>query len=366
MKINKNNYQAYILDYYEGNLSEEQAAMLISFLEKHPGLKEEFDEFEIIKLDNNKENIKFGEKELLKKQPAMKVAYEQISDANYEEFFSAHIDVELSASRAAELESYMEKNPDRAKEFLKWKQIKLKPDLSVFFPNKSILKRHSIGIARKLWYSISAAAAVLILAGLFFMNDLIPDRQVQYVDKTIEEKQPVIDVEEEKIHQAETRPVIADHQPEKPVKKHETPPAGHHDDIKEEIEIRPLNASFLASLPPSRIDFQDEPHNFLVKEQTPLYVAAPKISEDYYYDEYTTMPQLALAEFEKRSGVNITSFVPENLSFWDFAGTGLAAISHITGNTLTLEQGRNEKGKITHLAIGDNFEISRGSTLSQD
>ena len=48
--INKNNYEAFFLDYYEGNLTTEQVAELLLFIEQHPEHKEEFESFENISL----------------------------------------------------------------------------------------------------------------------------------------------------------------------------------------------------------------------------------------------------------------------------------------------------------------------------
>lgn len=53
MNINSHNYEAFFLDYHEGNLSPQQVADLLLFLEQHPGLKQDFDSFENIRLDND-------------------------------------------------------------------------------------------------------------------------------------------------------------------------------------------------------------------------------------------------------------------------------------------------------------------------
>ena len=48
-KINIFNYEAYYLDYLEGNISEEDAAVLLDFLDKHPELKMEDEELPVFK-----------------------------------------------------------------------------------------------------------------------------------------------------------------------------------------------------------------------------------------------------------------------------------------------------------------------------
>ncbi len=65
MDINRNNYEAYFLDYRENNLTPGQVAELLVFLEQNPDLKEEFESFESFSLfliktsgSNDKENLK--------------------------------------------------------------------------------------------------------------------------------------------------------------------------------------------------------------------------------------------------------------------------------------------------------------------
>ncbi|NNM16054.1 MAG: hypothetical protein HKO56_05300 [Bacteroidia bacterium] len=65
MKINKHNYEAFFIDFFDKNLNEEDTAMLFSFLDENPDLKAEFDAFEMLTLEpetsltyNNKADLK--------------------------------------------------------------------------------------------------------------------------------------------------------------------------------------------------------------------------------------------------------------------------------------------------------------------
>lgn len=429
MNIDRNNYQAFILDYYEGNLSEEQAAILMSFLEKHPGLKEEFDEFEIIKLQEKSDNLKFNEKgllkkpepeyslpvtaenfelfciaelegllsdeevaaldrfisqnpsfertrklynfalaepdnkvtykgkESLKKEPVMTVAYKQITDENYEEFFSAYIDDALPVRQTEQLEAFLKDNPERSKEFSQWKKTKLTPDLSVVFPNKTALKKHQVGVVRKVWYSISAAAVVLIIASLFFMTELKLDNDLQYVDTTTPTTKPA----EETVEPAKETPVIAEYQPEEVMIRKTEPEVSKtikQEAIEEPFKVKPINTSLLAALPPRQITPTDEPSMLLAYQQSVQneFPASQHVSTGSRDDDYTSITQLALAEFQNVSGLDV---IPERFSLGDVAGAGLAAISRLTGRPLTVQKERNEEGNITYFAIGDSFKISR-------
>ena len=66
MQINRENYEAYFIDYLEGNLDELLVDDFIEFIKLNPDLKEELDLFE--SLEAIPENIAFENKEGLYKE----------------------------------------------------------------------------------------------------------------------------------------------------------------------------------------------------------------------------------------------------------------------------------------------------------
>ncbi|MFI5170993.1 MAG: hypothetical protein ACHQFW_01305 [Chitinophagales bacterium] len=72
MKINLNNYEEWMIDYIEGNLSEVQKKELMEFLEFHPELKNDLELFGQTRITPDK-NIVFGDKEILKRTVETKV-----------------------------------------------------------------------------------------------------------------------------------------------------------------------------------------------------------------------------------------------------------------------------------------------------
>jgi hypothetical protein len=66
MNINKDNYEAYFLDYFEGNLSTAEVEELFAFMELHPEVKNEFEGFEMITVATDQATV-FEDKDLLKK-----------------------------------------------------------------------------------------------------------------------------------------------------------------------------------------------------------------------------------------------------------------------------------------------------------
>ena len=86
MKINRNNYEIFFLDYHEGNLDAAKLEELLIFVENNPDLKEEFENFEEISIPID-ESIKFDLKKSLKKTSFINT--KNINEENYEKFFIA-------------------------------------------------------------------------------------------------------------------------------------------------------------------------------------------------------------------------------------------------------------------------------------
>ena len=101
MSINKTNYEAFFLDYHEGNLSPQQVADLLLFVEQHPELKEEFESFENFVLEDLS-SIEFENKSNLKKQ---------ITLENKEEYFIRSVENTLNVTEKDLLNNFIKQHP---------------------------------------------------------------------------------------------------------------------------------------------------------------------------------------------------------------------------------------------------------------
>jgi hypothetical protein len=166
MKINRNNYEVFFIDFYDGKLTEAQQFEMELFLERHPDLKMEFDEFENITVDPAK--ISFSQKRALIKPEIVEVA--GIHEDNYEENFIAWYENDLISEEKASLLSFIKANPHLEKEFQSHKSLLLKKE-NVVFEDKEVLKKKVyIGY---YWYGV-AAALLIFLAVSFFLNQNKP------------------------------------------------------------------------------------------------------------------------------------------------------------------------------------------------
>lgn len=149
------NYEAFYLDFLEGNLNEEDTALLFQFLEKHPELKVDLDEFEGLTFEENTADLTSFKASL--KQPDL--VADSINNDNFETFAIAALEGQLSANQQQAFEAYVASNPSVAEEWKLTQALVLEPDTTIVFADKEGLKRKK---AIVLWPYIAAAASILI------------------------------------------------------------------------------------------------------------------------------------------------------------------------------------------------------------
>jgi anti-sigma factor RsiW len=133
MNINRNNCEAWFLDYYEGNLSEGQVRELFAFLNLQPDLRESFESFQDVSFDAD--HVSFDFKNELKKESP-------VSNANsrMDELMIASVEGLISKEEQKELDQLLGTNTEKAKEFELYKLTILSAD-TVEFEHKSELKK---------------------------------------------------------------------------------------------------------------------------------------------------------------------------------------------------------------------------------
>ncbi|MCF6366379.1 MAG: hypothetical protein L3J35_09265 [Bacteroidales bacterium] len=155
--INKHNYEAFFLDFIEGNLSESQIKDLNKFLTGNPDLKDELESFENIIL--KAETVEYTQKENLIKQTQSQ--FFEITQFEY----LAIADTEDDNTKAEKLELHKElnKNPCKIKEFKLIKNTKLLPDNNNIYPYKTQLIKRTVSFYVKVSSYVAAAVITLLL-----------------------------------------------------------------------------------------------------------------------------------------------------------------------------------------------------------
>jgi len=190
MNINRNNYEAYFLDYRENNLSPGQVAELLIFLEQNPDLKNEFESFKYFQLVPDK-NTRFEHKENLKKNDL--IPTDNIDSSNYDNYIVADLEGDLSEDDDIELKAFISLNPKTRLEYNFYRSTFLKPDKSIQFTGKDKLKKTGLlAIYRtQMVYALAVAASIIILLGVYFGFLKQPDEQKIITSVETQEVTPV-------------------------------------------------------------------------------------------------------------------------------------------------------------------------------
>ena len=143
MKINKDNYEAYFLDFFEGNLSPSDRNELMAFIEQNPELKAEFEGFEIVPLRPDTD-IRFSEKETLKKNNSLYQG--PITTDNIEEYLVAETEGLLSDGVLKQIDQFIEQNPAFQKDRTLFSLSHLSPEPSIRFNHKETLLHKAIPV----------------------------------------------------------------------------------------------------------------------------------------------------------------------------------------------------------------------------
>ena len=168
MKINHQNYEAYLLDYLEGRLSTEETELLKAFVASHSELgtwEMLTDSFDVLPM----ENLVFENKKSLYQSEINPT--ETILESNYEETFIAYHEQLLNEKEQSEVIDFITKNKALENEFQLYKKTKLQPETTIVFEQKEHLHRKLPAIT--LWYrgiAVAASIALLIGFGLLFQT----------------------------------------------------------------------------------------------------------------------------------------------------------------------------------------------------
>ena len=165
MKITKENYGQFVIDYLDGNLSEMEQERLLLFLDQHPELKEEVEQLKQVAV--SAPEIFYPDKEKLKQPEIIPVG--AINESNYETFLLRSVDNDLSEDESKALNTFLKKNPPLQKELEAFSNTKLIPDSSIIFSAKSKLKKKT-SITPFFWISAAAAIIILLLGWTLFLR----------------------------------------------------------------------------------------------------------------------------------------------------------------------------------------------------
>lgn len=167
MKISRDNYESFFIDYIEGNLPENMIDQFLDFLNQNPDLKQELHLFEEVNLPE--EHVVFREKKQLTKS----VADEK---RRLENTAVAYLEGDLDADENKVFETYLAGDPEFKKEYDLFAKTQLRPDFGIKYPGKRKLYRKS-GAAIVVNWVARAAAVLILIWGINSVFQNAPEQQ---------------------------------------------------------------------------------------------------------------------------------------------------------------------------------------------
>jgi hypothetical protein len=158
MKIDKSNYELFMIDYIEGKLHSPVKETMQRFITENPDIAQEIEDFQLHKFfDNSSKEIN---KSGLYKSYSDIAA---ITETNFEEHCIAYLEKDLDKFSVESLLSFIGTDPGKKKVFDFYRKLKFEPDTSVKFPNRRKLKKQVIPYYKQTIYMVAFAASILIL-----------------------------------------------------------------------------------------------------------------------------------------------------------------------------------------------------------
>ena len=178
MKITRDNYEIYFLDYLDSNLDETLVDEFIEFLKQNPDLKEELQLFECVTVPN--EETAFSGKQKLYK------AADDSPEVN-EQRIIAWMEGDLSPEESDSFEEWMNAHPEDRKTVDLFLSTKLEADLAIQYPDKINLYRQP---AIRAWFIRSARVAAVLMVAMAIWGLWPDDLSELGVDKVVVQTLP--------------------------------------------------------------------------------------------------------------------------------------------------------------------------------
>jgi len=205
MTIDRNNYEAFFLDYWEGNLSEQERKCMSSFLEDNPDLLDQFYDFQEVMGVSliPDENLFFESKDILKKE--VLVSSGSINSNNFETFVIASLEGDLTQKNEVDFRKFIKLNPSIKEVISDYRKTYLKVPKSIIFSEKGNLKRKTIYLSNPNIISWSGAVAAIFIIG-FVIFSILRNNQPHTFENTVAQQKALTTSYDEKAINDENKP----------------------------------------------------------------------------------------------------------------------------------------------------------------
>jgi hypothetical protein len=362
MNITRTNYETYIIDYLDRNLSPLEVAELLLFLEQNPDIKYEFEGIEEISLLNATDE-KFNFKHKLKRPD---ITPKNTPFQNYQDLLIGKMENDLTPNETYQLDTLLLQNPLLKKELECFNKTKLEADFSIYFKHKNHLKRKNKVIP--LFYRWSAAAAIvtgIIVFSFIFSNY---KNQSKELASSIQKAIPEAKLKTEKHGQSIVleKNVLPLSNAKKAITKQLNPEKLKLDSFSSSNQVADLAKDSMISITPLmaqevKTELKVNPGiDFIIDQQeADLVEPNPK--------DFLSLKEVIAKKIKHSSKSNLdekTEIKPEplksKLSGWDLAAFCANKLAKLSGKKLRIENKYNAEGELVQYAIvSNNFEFSK-------
>jgi hypothetical protein len=348
MKVNRDNYEVFFVDYFDNKLTAEEVAELLLFLEKNTDLKEVFEEFESVALSPS--NVAYEGKEKLKKQI---VPIGEINESNYEDFFIEALETKEHES----LHPFLAQNTFLEKELLLFEKTKLTPNYHQTYSNKEKLKKHPI-----IYFSNNVmryAAAAVMLIGLFVFSYTFFKPSITPLHNNIAEEKQTSKTEEvskkkDDVKENEAEALISENQEAEKIMKPKKVVLKKKEAELNTVTTAPKEDVIAEEKEAEKIVFAEQ---ITLAEITKPEQSVKKLTlvspENATLENDHQTPFDALAEKITKQKRNKNSRI-------DLAFAGINMINKVLGTNIQVSPKTNEEGELIAFAITSNsFELEK-------
>ena len=365
MKINRENYEIYFVDYLDGKLNAADKEAVCQFISENPDLEKELANLEKMILEP--EEVEFSGKKKMKKNEHSS----ENSEADDNKFV-AYFEGDLSKNEAHAFYSKVQNNDKLKKEYKLFSKVFLKPDLSIVFPEKQKLKKQAKVISMRNM----ALTAASIAAALFFVFIIMKESgnnlpMQATTDPAIKQKsfdRPVINEKAFLYSQVNTeesnenagkgnKNTAQSHVSSGQIKDKTTHSqktvinenAVQYNNVarfQEEMPVRKIDHKQMAYIQSNAADIRLQlDHNHFSDPS-----GTPPVPGSNQTDEYMNVTEYLAREF-KENVLKKDQPEKEKLTALDFLAAGLSGISSLTGKEISLNRKYDEKGNLQKLSL---------------
>jgi hypothetical protein len=366
MKIDRSNYEEFIIGYLDGTLDPVRTAELLIFLEQNPDLKEEAAELASISLKPDS-GVVFTFKDSLIQPPDQDAIH--LNTSNYNHYFIAAHEGDLSAVGLKAVERFIQRNPGLKNDYELYHFARLKADSRIVYPEPSSLKKPvAAGIKRIIYLGAAAVAAgILLLISFYLRQEPGATNPIaeNFAGKQNPPRETIIRDTVKTNVSGVSSTVKTNDKPVKPASiekkktKSETQSPSGENKEPEPVEVKRIQAQPYINHTPE--PFNSGNRNFysslfddIVKSQESMLASLePETSSAGRLPLSGTQTVKRLNNFI-RSGAQIVSQMPGSLNGWMLADIGIEGINMLTDNDIKLQRIAKPDGQTEKVIISEN------------